>query len=330
MNVVRSDMKNFCSILAIFFIGLTSSCTTFEAKNPIGKPKVLCTTQMIADQVKNIVEDTLSIDVLIQGEIDPHSYQIVKGDAEKISEASILFANGLNLEHGSSLKAAIQSHANAILIGDLVYENHPEEILVVDGELDPHIWMDVSIWSKTIDYITQALIEAFPENKNLYLENTKKLKIGLNALDDEMYEKLQKIPEEKRYLVTSHDAFNYFSRRYLATKDELNKGTWSKRFKAPEGLSPDGQIGTYDIKKILDHLKEHRIAVVFPESNVSIDSLRKIQSVAKSQGVKIVFAKEPLFGDSMSGESLSVKTYQEMMRHNCEIISHYLDSYHPV
>lgn len=320
-------MKLWISLLTSSLIFL-SSCGFNSIKQP-EHVKVLCTTQIIADAVKKVAGETIEIDVLIQGEIDPHSYQIVKGDAEKIQEAQILFANGLNLEHGSSLKAAIANHPCAVNLGDQIYRHQPEKILKVDGELDPHIWMDVSIWVDTLQLITDALSQKFPEHKDLYQKNCLQIENEWKYLDKTLYDKLQSIPEEKRYLVTSHDAFNYFSRRYLATPQEVKDHTWTQRFKAPEGLSPDGQIGPYDIKKILDHLRKHHIAVVFPESNVSLDSLKKIKSVAHAEGVKIVFAQEPLFGDSMSGDQLSVDSYEEMMQHNSEVIANYLSIYHP-
>jgi manganese/zinc/iron transport system substrate-binding protein len=320
--------KSFFVILGSLLL-VFAGCSAQKTSAILEKPKVLCTTQLIADSVKKIAGNEVVVEVLIQGEIDPHSYQLVKGDLEKIQEANILFANGLNLEHGSSLKAAIDEHPNAVKIGDYIYKKFPELILKVDGELDPHIWMDVSIWILSIDPIVDALKDAYPAKANLFEQNGSKLKSDWIVLDQTVLKKLQMIPEEKRYLVTSHDAFNYFSRRYLSTSQERENHSWMKRFKAPEGLSPDGQIGPYDIKKILDHLKEHHIAVVFPESNVSLDSLKKIRSVAQSQGVKIVFADDPLFGDSMSGDKLSVDSYEEMMQHNSDVIANYLSIFHP-
>lgn len=319
-------MKKPLFCFFIFFILSLFSCSNYKKNNLEEKPKILCTTQMISDGIKKIVGDEIVVETLINGEVDPHSYQLVKGDLEKIQQAKIIFCNGLNLEHGASLKVAIANHPKAVLLGDIIYKQDPNQILVVDGEFDPHIWMDVSLWIQTVDISLQAIKEVFPDQQELFEQNAKNLKEKLINLDLAMFLTLQSIPQEKRYLVTSHDAFNYFSRRYLATDIERNNGTWQVRFKAPEGLSPDGQIGPYDIKMILSFLKEHNISVVFPESNVSIDSLKKIISVAKNQGVKIVFSTEPLFGDSMCGEKLSVNSYEEMMQHNTNVITNYLNA----
>jgi manganese/zinc/iron transport system substrate-binding protein len=322
-------LKKMITAFLLMGIFIFSSCSSQQPKPNREKIKVLCTTQMIADAVKEIALDKIEIDILIQGEVDPHSYQLVKGDADRIKEAAIVFSNGLNLEHGASLKQALASHSFCVSLGDQVYEKNPEKILKVDGELDPHIWMDITIWKEILEPIEKALSQIMPDQKDLFSSNLVLTQQKWLDLDLEIFQKMQSISPEKRYLVTSHDAFNYYSRRYLATDQERKDNTWTSRFKAPEGLSPDGQIGPYDIKKILDHLSSHKIAVVFPESNVSLDSLKKIISVAKAEGVKVVFAKEALFGDSMSGDQMSVSCYEDMMRHNSDVIANYLNTYHP-
>ena len=96
--------------------------------------------------------------------------------------------------------------------------------------------------------------------------------------------RMQAIPSEKRFLVTSHDAFNYFTRAYLASEDELETDSWQKRFAAPEGLAPESQLSPSDIQHIIGHLHKYNINVLFPESNVSKDSIRKILQARKCKG----------------------------------------------
>ena len=97
-----------------------------------------------------------------------------------------------------------------------------------------------------------------------------------------------KHPCRKRYLVTSHDAFHYFTRSYLAEPGEAN---WAKRFAAPEGLAPEGQLNPRDIQKIIDYLRVKKISVLFPESNVSRDSIRKIATAGRELGLEIRFVQ---------------------------------------
>jgi manganese/zinc/iron transport system substrate-binding protein len=128
--------------------------------------------------------------------------------------------------------------------------------------------------------------------------------------------RLQEIPSDKRYLVTSHDAFHYFTRSYLADPGQAD---WAERFAAPEGLAPEGQLNPRDIQAIIDFLRAKKISVLFPESNVSRDSIRKIAVAGRELGLEIRICSEPLYGDAMSGLS-----YLDMMRHNAETIAKYL------
>src|SRR5690348_117809 len=134
-------------LLTVCLCGCSSSSssdqTWFDDNH---KVKVLSTLAMIDDVVGQIGGERIDHEPLIKGEIDPHSYELVKGDDEKISSADILFYNGLNLEHGASLSYKLQKHPSAVAVGDHVKVHHPELILTVAGQMDPHIWMDISTW----------------------------------------------------------------------------------------------------------------------------------------------------------------------------------------
>ena len=276
--------------------------------------RVLSTTAMVGDLVEQIGGEHIAHEVLIRGAMDPHSYELVKGDDEKLQRADLVFASGLGLEHGASLKYALNERA--IEVTDRIAK---EKLLEIGGVVDPHIWMDVSLWKETVDPIVEALSKCDPAHASLFVKNGESVKEQMDLLDQTVFEKMQAVPSEKRYLVTSHDAFNYFARRYLACE-----GEWEERFKAPEGLAPDGQLGLGDLQEILDHIAKYKIRFLFTESNVSVDSLMKIHSVAKQKGLTVHFAKSPLYGDSMEGEEGSVANYREMVEHNANVISSFL------
>jgi manganese/zinc/iron transport system substrate-binding protein len=282
-----------------------------------GKLKVLSTTAMIDDIVGQIGKERVDHIPLIVGEIDPHSYELVKGDDEKLSLASIIFFNGLGLEHGASLRYQIEHHSCAYGVGDVVLKNHPELILYSDHAIDPHIWMDVSLWSQIVDPVVQALSDADPEGKEVYRAGGQEILEKMMHEHRTIYADLQQVPQEKRFLVTSHDAFHYFTRAYLAAPDEKE---WQQRCAAPEGLSPDGQLSAADIQKIVDHLVKYQIHVVFPESNVSRDSLKKIVHACAQKGLKVVISQEALYADAMGPQGSDADTYLKMMRHDADVL----------
>lgn len=283
-----------------------------------GKVRAIATIAQIGDLAAEIGGERANVSVLIHGSLDPHSYEMVKGDDEKLERADLIFYNGLGLEHGASLSEWLRTSGKALAVGDSILKRSPEKILRKGGVLDPHLWMDVSLWSEALDPIAKAFADADPEGADYYYERAGALKLRMEAAHLEIRTIMHHIPPERRYLVTSHDAFQYFTRSYLAESGEEN---WQERFEAPEGLAPDGQLSTADIRRIVEYLKSHGISILFPESNVSRDSIRKIASVGKKMGLSVRICKEPLYGDAMDGENLH---YLDMMRHNAETISRHL------
>lgn len=305
----------FLSILCLCLWGCSSNPSANSlpkwAENN-GKIKVLSTTAMINDLVCRIGGEYIDPMVLIIGEMDPHSYELVKGDDEKITFAQILFSHGLGLEHGASLRYRLNQHPNLVSLGDEIRKSAPEKILYVDHQLDPHVWMDISLWSLVVNPIVDNLSKQDSKHADYYKKNGEKVLREMLLVHQELKEKMQTVPSQKRYLVTSHDAFHYFTRAYLG-----DDGDWQTRCKAPEGLAPDGQLSTVDIKRIIDHLFQYRIAVVFPESNVNKDALKKIVSSCALLGHKVKISDQTLYGDAM-GEG--AYTYLEMITHNVSVL----------
>jgi manganese/zinc/iron transport system substrate-binding protein len=289
-----------------------------------GKLKVLCTTEMVHDVVQQVGGEEIDAITLITGELDPHTYEIVKGDSEKLEFAQLIYSNGLLLEHGPSLRQFLEGNDKVYRLGDMIRLQKPELILTVNGMPDPHIWMDIAIWERTIPLIVNSLVQARPEKEKFFRERGEEVSREFLEADRRVRERLHLIPQEKRYLVTSHDAFNYFARSYLAEESEVKSGAWHKRFKAPEGLAPDIQLSLVDVLRIIQHLEDYKIRVLFPEANVSKDSLRKIVDSQKQRGINLVIAEEPLYGDSMGGAGSDGDTYIKMIEHNAKVIGEYL------
>ena len=285
------------------------------------KVKVLTTTNMINDLVKEIGGDYVNSMSLIQGELDPHSYQLVKGDDEKLRYAEIIFYNGLVLEHGPSLYQYLMNSDRAVALGDWLEKQNKEQIIYVNGYKDPHVWMDIELWSQTIPLIVETLSEQTPQHASYYRENGRKLQLEMAAVHHDVTEQLHAIPEKQRYLVTSHDAFNYFARAYLSEQEERKSGRWRKRFAAPEGLAPESQLSTSHIRAIIDYLKAHQVHLLFPETNVSQDSIRKIVQAGKEEGLDIQVACCPLYGDAMGPLGSEGESYLKMIRYNGRVLA---------
>ncbi|MBS0620952.1 MAG: zinc ABC transporter substrate-binding protein [Verrucomicrobia bacterium] len=303
-----------CIVCLLFLGGCSDSVHTMGSD---GKVRVLSTTAMIDDVVGAIGGERIFRQCLIIGQIDPHSYELVKGDDEKLLGAQIVFYNGLGLEHGASLRYQLERHPRAVGVGDQVMERYPDQILHVGRDVDPHLWMDLSLWAEIIEPIVDALSQVDPDGEALYRKNGEDLRVAMLQQHDAIKKQLQSVPASKRYLVTSHDAFNYFTRAYLADPDEPS---WRARFDAPEGLAPDGQLGAADIQGIVDHLFQFDIHIVFPESNVSRDSLKKIVHACARKGLSVAIADRALYGDAIGPIGSGADSYFKMMDYNADLL----------
>lgn len=291
--------RYFCWALLLFFViacGIICGCTRHEGAfaqwyQPNGKVKVLTTTAMIHDLVVSIGGEDVDTIPLIRGELDPHSYELVKGDDEKFAQADLIFYNGLGLEHGLSLRQNLENNGKAIAVADPLLKI-PGVIVQVDGQYDPHVWMDIALWMRTIDPIVAALAEKDPVHAAAYRERGESLKRLMQQADEKAFAMLQAIDETKRYLVTSHDAFHYFTRHYLAKDQEAD---WQLRCKAPEGLAPEAQMSVSDVMEIIAHIEAYRIRVLFSESNVCKDSLRKIVNACRERGFALRLCQDSPF-----------------------------------
>ncbi len=290
-----------------------------------GKVKVLSTTAMIDDLVRQIGGQYVDTITLIQGDLDPHSYQLVKGDDEKLGFAQIIFYSGLGLEHGPSLHHYLVQNPKAIALGDKIEQQNPKLIVYVRGQKDPHVWMDISLWAKTIPFIVEALSKNDPAHAAYYQANGQKLQDEMTKAHQQVKEIMHQVSPNERFLVTSHDAFNYFARAYLSEDGEIESGEWEKRFAAPEGLAPESQLSAADIKSIIDHLKLYQIHLLFPESNVSRDSIKKIVQAGREQGLDVKIACCALYGDAMGPPGSEGDSYLKMIVYNAHTIAKEMD-----
>lgn len=310
-------------LLSLFVCSCTQSADDDKANrwtNAPNKIKVLCTIEMISDLVRQIGQEHVEVLTLICGDLNPHSYEFVKGDEEKLLLADLVFYNGLGLEHSPSLLHYLQKHRGATALGDLLLQQ-PNKVLQVEGRPDPHIWMDVSLWQELIDPIAHILGQKDALHREQYLLHAAALKECFKTIHAEICSSLHKIDPGKRYLVSSHDAFQYFARAYLSTAQEIESNSWHIRCMAPEGLAPDSQISPSDIQQIIKHLSKYSITTLFTESNVSKDSIRKILDAGKQQGLDLHIAKETLYSDAMGPTGSDGDSYLKMVQHNARIIA---------
>lgn len=304
--------KKARNVLYLIFLFIISGCS-FSQLDTSQRVYVLSTNRMLHDCVSRIVGDKIHTIVLINGSIDPHTYEMVKGDEDKIAASRLIFCNGLGLEHTASLRKHIEDNPKTVNIGAQLVKNHVFVPLEEDGVYDPHIWLDMSIWLEGVKEMTKALVKEFPQWEEEFTANASILLEEMQNLDNWAKKCLLTIPEESRYLVSGHNAFSYFTRRYLATDQEVENNTWVKRCVSPEGISPEAQISIRDIMLVAEYVQKHNVHVVFPEDTLNQDALKKIIACLK-KGYNVRLAKSPLYSDNVQND------YFDTFRHNVRVI----------
>lgn len=260
------------------------------------KPRVVATASMIADMAKNIAGDKLDIQCIVPIGSDPHLHEPTPRDASLIAHAQIVLKNGLTFE-GWLTKLIENSGTKAEVV--LVTEGiNSLESMTYKNSFDPHAWMDVSYGSIYIRNIRDAFITLDPENQQTYEANYQAYKKKLEELDSFILEQIKTIPEKKRILITSHDAFQYYGRRY------------GIRLESIMGTSTDADVQTGDIMRVSEIIRESEVPAIFVESTINP---KLMQQLAKDNKIRI---GGQLYTDSVGDEDSPAPTYYDMLNHN--------------
>lgn len=276
---------------------------------PAAELQVVATTGMVADLVRQTGGERVEVRPLMGPGVDPHLYKPTAGDASRLAKADAIFYNGLNLEGrlGDLFTRLARQGVKVYAVSESVPENRLLSVEDSEGFHDPHLWLDASLWAEAVPTVVAGLSEADPDGASIYRANGEKLAAELRALDAWCREQAAKVPEEKRILVTSHDAFNYFGRAY------------GFRVIALQGISTVSETSLSDMAGLVDFLREQEVPAIFVETSVNPAGLRR---VARDAGVRI---GGELFSDALGEpgqmeEGHDVGTYDGMMRYNLATI----------
>jgi len=287
------------------FVLALAACTKKETANQTNA-KVVATTGMIADVAREISGGKIEVINLIGEGIDPHSYQPGQSEVDEIKSAGLVLFNGLYLE--GKMGSVLEARRKKGHLTSAVAEGLEGMELIGGGDHpDPHLWMDVSLWSKVAGQITRELSAFDPANASTYEENLQAYLEKLTALDDYAREVFPTIPEDQRSLVTAHDAFSYLGRAY------------GIEVRGIQGISTESEAGTKDINDLVDDLVDKKIPAIFVESSVSDKSVQAVIEGAAQQGHTVTIGGK-LFSDAMGAPGSYEGTYLGMMDHNITTI----------
>jgi len=273
------------------------------------KLKVATTVTMVADLVRQVGGDRVEVAALMGPGVDPHLYKAAASDITKLQQADVIFYSGLLLEGKmqdifaklARSKRFVYPVTEAISVEKLL---EPPQFA---GHYDPHVWFEVPLWKLCADVVTKGLSEADPSGKDYYEKRAAKTRSRMDELHAWALKKSAELPAERRILVTSHDAYNYFGRAYGFQVVGL------------QGISTVTEAGLADMAKLTDFIKQKKVKAVFVETSVPHHTIERI---SKDTGVKI---GGELFSDAMGTpgqmeNGYDLGTYEGMIKHNMTTI----------
>jgi len=291
-------MKKMCIWMLILFAAALWQAGAAEN----GRPRIVCSTTQAADLSRQLVGDRCEVICILGPGVNPHVYQPVPNDSRLVESADLCVQNGLHLEGKNWMASLAKDNGDKALVTatdgvqplDLEYE----------GELikDPHAWFDPRNAAIYVNNILQAVIEMDPEGRSSYEARADLYLQQLRALDAWITKQVSSIPEERRILVTSHDAFNYYAARY-GFKVRSPVG-WSTGTEIGGGMTPERR------RRVVSSIRDFNVPAIFVETSVNPKMIRQIAEEAR------VEIGGELYSDAMGAAGTAGDTYLGMMREN--------------
>ena len=268
------------------------------------KYKIVCTTGMLGDAVENLVGSKAEVITLMGSGVDPHLYKATQGDLKHLLSADVIVYNGLHLEGKmGDVFSKMTKRKKMIVASNALQESWLINNTDFQGAQDPHIWFDVSLWIKAIDFIGKELMAANDTLAPTIVSNWTNYEQQLQELDTYVKKEIESIDSAKRVLITAHDAFGYFGRAYHI------------EVKGLQGISTVSEYGLKDVSNLVDFISKRGIKAVFVESSVSDRSLKAVIEGCQSKGHSVEIGGT-LFSDAMGAKGTEEGTYVGMVKHN--------------
>jgi len=270
---------------------------------------VVATTTMLTDLTRTLGGEHVTVQGLMGPGIDPHLYQASAGDVTLLRSADIVVYNGLHLE---GKMGEIFENLGGLGIASICVEDglDPSQLLSAEAGstlYDPHVWFDVALWKQAASWVAEGLSQADPAHAQAYRTNLAAYLRELDALDAYIRDRALELPEEKRVLVTAHDAFQYFGHAY------------GFEVRGLQGISTDAEAGTADVRALAEFIVERQIKAIFIESSVPHRTIEALQAAVKARGFDVAIGGE-LYSDSLGGVESGAETYALTFRANIDTI----------
>jgi zinc/manganese transport system substrate-binding protein len=262
--------------------------------------KVVTSFSILGDMIKNVGGDRVDVTVLVGPDGDVHAYEPTPAAARSVSEANLVIVNGLGLEGWVDRLIKASGYKGKVVVASTGVSPRKMEDKEEGGRIvtDPHAWQDLDNGRIYVDNIAAALTSLDPDGATTYKGLAQAYQARLAELNTWVKAAFTAIPEQKRRMITSHDAFGYFG------------GAYGIEILSPMGLSTESEPSAGEVKTLIRQIKEEKITAVFIEN---ISDPRMIQQISKESGVRV---GGELYSDALSKPDGPAPTYIDMFKNN--------------
>lgn len=287
------------SVIFVFLVlGMTGTADAQEKSKP---KRVVTTFTILQDMAQNVAGDTATVESVTKPGAEIHEYEPTPLDVVKAQSADLVLWNGLGLERWFEKFFSKVKNVPGVVLSEGI-----EPMGIVEGPYtgkpNPHSWMSPANAVIYVENIRKALIKMDPANEAVYNANAKAYTEKLKAIDGPVRKKLEEIPIEQRWLVSSEGAFSYLIRNYSMKELYL----WP--------VNADDEGTPQQIQKVVDTVRKNKIPVVFSESTISDKPMRQ---VAKEGGARFGGL---LYVDSLTDDRGPASTYLKLLEYNADTI----------
>jgi manganese/zinc/iron transport system substrate-binding protein len=272
------------------------------------KVRITTTTNLITDLARQIGGDRVEVTGLMGPGVDPHLYKASANDVGRLQSADLILYGGLELE--GKMADLFEEMAERRTTVAVTRDLPAEQLLEVPGgkgKHDPHVWFDVTMWQAAARTVADVLSTVDPGSRSAYESRRDRYLAELGKLDAYVKRRAGEVPAASRVLVTSHDAFAYFGRRYGFDVE------------AVQGISTATEATTGDIDRVAAIIANRRLKAVFVESSVPGQTIDAVLAAARERGQEARVGGR-LFSDSAGSRGTPEETYVGMVRHNVDTI----------
>ncbi len=293
-------------IILIVAVGLYSCA---DQATTSSKPSIVATTTMLSDLARQIGQDSIEVQGLMGSGVDPHLYKASEGDVSKLFNADLIIYNGLHLEGkmGEIFEKMQSQNIKTVALAEVLSKDGLISSEYFASNYDPHIWFDISYWKQVAQAFKDELIALDPESKNYYTSNYENYLKQLTELEVRIKSIIAELPEEKRILVTAHDAFNYFGQAYGFQVVGL------------QGLSTATEAGVQDVQRIADFIIKNQVKAIFVESSVPKRTIEALQAAVLSKDFNVAIGGT-LYSDALGNAGTPEGEYLGMFMANVNTI----------